>query len=79
MRNWEELYGRNEDTDTFSLYLEDVIWRAYKQTGKQVFILVDEYDSPMLDSMEDKQLQKRTSDINARFLQPKLIEETFNI
>ncbi len=35
-----------------------VIWRAYKQTGKQVFILVDEYDSPMLDSMEDKQLQK---------------------
>ena len=58
LRNWEELYGRNEDTDTFSLYLEDVIWRAYKQTGKQVFILVDEYDSPMLDSMEDKQLQK---------------------
>jgi hypothetical protein len=58
LRNWEELYGRNEDTDTFSLYLEDVIWRTYKQTGKQVFILVDEYDSPMLDSMEDKQLQK---------------------
>lgn len=54
---WEELYGRLEGEDTFSLRFEGVIQRAYKQAGKQVVILVDEYDSPMLDSNNNEQLQ----------------------
>ncbi len=70
LREWEELYGRDEDADTFSLRLEGVIRRAYKQTGKQVVILVDEYDSPMLDSMEDKQLQKELRNIMRDFFSP---------
>lgn len=54
---WEELYGRMEGEDTFSLRFEGVIQRAYKQAGKQVVVLVDEYDSPMLDSNNNEPLQ----------------------
>ena len=46
---WENIYGRQEGEDTFSLRLEGIIRRAYEQTGQQVVVLVDEYDAPMLD------------------------------
>ena len=37
--------------------LTGLIQRAYQQTGKQVVVLIDEYDAPLLDVMhEDKNL-----------------------
>lgn len=35
-----------------------VIRRAYEKTGQRVVILVDEYDKPMLQAIEDEELQK---------------------
>ena len=38
--------------------LEGLIRRAYEQTGKQVVVLIDEYDAPLLDVLhEDRDLQ----------------------
>ena len=49
---WEELYGAKTYEQNLDLRFAGVIERAYKQTGKQVVILVDEYDKPLLQTME---------------------------
>jgi hypothetical protein len=41
---------------------EDIIYQAYKKYGKRVVILVDEYDKPILDNIEDKEVAKEIRD-----------------
>lgn len=67
---WENVYGRQEGEDTFSLRLEGIIRRAYEQTGQQVVVLVDEYDAPMLDSNNNHELQHEISGIMRDFFSP---------
>lgn len=55
---FEELYGRGENEKSHARRFTGIIRRAYEQTGKQVVILIDEYDSPMLDTNSDPELQK---------------------
>ncbi|UTC62190.1 ATP-binding protein [Treponema sp. OMZ 787] len=47
----EEVYGKNIEEKTFAQRFEGIIKRAYIKTGKQVVILVDEYDKPLLQTM----------------------------
>ena len=50
----ENLYGivlTKEEKPFFASRLERLIKAAYQQTGKQVVILVDEYDKPLLQTM----------------------------
>ena len=67
---WERVYGREEGDTTFSLRFESVIHRAYEQTGQQVVVLIDEYDSPMLDSNNDYETQKEIRNIMRDFFSP---------
>lgn len=54
---YEEIYGRGKGDVEVNQRLQGVIQRAYQQTGKQVVVLIDEYDAPLLDVMhEDKNL-----------------------
>ncbi|UTC48737.1 ATP-binding protein [Treponema vincentii] len=48
---WEKQYGTEASEQTFALRFAGIIERAYKRTGKQVAILVDEYDKPLLQTM----------------------------
>jgi hypothetical protein len=41
---------------------EDIIYQAYKKYGKRVVILVDEYDKPILDNIDDKEIAKEIRD-----------------
>ncbi len=43
---------KEPDTDAPNR-LEDVIFRLYEQTGKKVVVLVDEYDKPILDVIQE--------------------------
>lgn len=54
---WEKVYGREEGETSYATRFEGVIRRAYEQTGQQVVILIDEYDSPMLDTNSNPDLQ----------------------
>ena len=67
---WEKIYGKEEDELTFSNRLEGVIQRAYQKTGKQVVVLVDEYDSPLLDTNSEPSLQKELRNIVRDFFSP---------
>jgi hypothetical protein len=51
--------AKTEDSSAFDVRLTKIIRAAYEQTGEQVVILVDEYDAPMLDSMNDPELQEQ--------------------
>ena len=53
----EEIFGVNHMEKSFGQRFEGVIERAYKQTGRGVVILIDEYDKPMLQAIDNKKLQ----------------------
>jgi hypothetical protein len=55
---WEDLYGSRPSEDTFGLRFKGVIQRAYQQTGQPVVILVDEYDKPLLQALDNEALQE---------------------
>lgn len=67
LMRWEALYGTEKAEWTYSIRFMNVIEAAYKQTGKLVVVLIDEYDKPMLESMHDKELQEEFRGILVAF------------
>ena len=59
LHNWEVAYGREEVDETFADRFIRVIANAHAQTGLPVVVLVDEYDKPMLDAVDDEELLAR--------------------
>ena len=55
---WEEKYGAREYETTLALRFKGVIARAAQKKGRNVVILVDEYDKPILQTFHDKELQE---------------------
>ena len=55
---WEQLYGVNEAEKAVESRFRGVIQRAHERTGRQVVILVDEYDKPLLESAGNEALQE---------------------
>lgn len=53
---WEAEWGKNEQDTTLSDRFTSIIRRAYEVTGKQVVVLVDEYDKPLLQAILDEAL-----------------------
>ena len=51
LSRFEEVYGTNKNEEEIPQRFAGVIQRAYQQTSKQVVILVDEYDKPLLQTM----------------------------
>ena len=48
---WEELYDKSNSENTLAERFFGIIHRAYKKTGRQAVILIDEYDKPLLHTM----------------------------
>lgn len=57
LSKWEDQYGRYDKEKTFSLRFAGIVERAAKKTGKRCVILVDEYDKPLLQALNDEALQ----------------------
>ena len=67
----EEKYGiENNKSQAYSARLTHILETAIQKTGKQVVVLIDEYDSPMHDSMSDKALQEKIRNIMRDFFSP---------
>ena len=56
LAQWEQVYGTSPTEVNAELRFKGVIRRAYEQTGKQVVVLVDEYDKPLLSSIDNEPL-----------------------
>lgn len=52
--NWESTYGIERVEKDFSQRFRNIIKVAHEKTGKQVVILVDEYDKPMVANINNK-------------------------
>ena len=53
VNQFEETYGTNVHENTPGERLRGVISRAFRLTGKQVVVIIDEYDAPLLDVLHD--------------------------
>lgn len=73
---YEQLYGLTpEKPNDFNVRIINIIKTAKQQTGKDVVVLIDEYDAPMHDSLKDKGLQEQIRDIMRNFFSPLKAEE----
>ncbi|WP_418210421.1 AAA family ATPase [Bacteroides zhangwenhongii] len=67
---YERIYSRNEEDIYINQRLQGLIERAYKQTGKQVVVLIDEYDAPLLDVVHERENLDVLRNIMRNFYSP---------
>lgn len=59
---YERSYGITPKVKSLSVRFEDIIRTAYEQTDRKVVILIDEYDSPLLSTLENGKLNNSYRD-----------------
>ncbi len=59
LRRWEREYGIEPELNDYALRFEDVIEAVYKKTGRNIVILVDEYDKPLIKNLNDRERFER--------------------
>lgn len=57
LKKWELLYGTFPSETTFALRFKGIVERAFEKSGERVVILVDEYDKPLLEAIDNENLQ----------------------
>lgn len=63
MRQWEEIYGTKEANNTsLSQRFRAIIRSAKEKTGRNVVVLIDEYDKPILQAIGNEPLQQEFRD-----------------
>ena len=67
---YEKTYGANEKETETNQRLEGLIRRAYEQTGRQVVVLIDEYDAPLLDVMHEEENLPMLRNVMRNFYSP---------
>lgn len=55
LRDYEKIYGREASDETPGARFRSLIHHAAKQTGEKVVVILDEYDSPIMRLMYDKE------------------------
>lgn len=56
MEPYAAIYGKNDSEITPGGLLTGIVRRAYEQTGKQVVVIVDEYDAPLLEVLHEEEM-----------------------
>ncbi len=67
---YEKIYGREEGEDNPNQRLTGLINRAYERTGQKVVVLIDEYDSPLLDVMHKEERLSELREVMRNFYSP---------
>lgn len=55
---YEKIYGKESAIDTVAQRFSNLIRNACVKTGRKVVVLVDEYDAPLLDTIENEALNE---------------------
>ena len=67
---YENVYGRGEGEENVNQRFQGIIRRAYEQTGRQVVVLIDEYDAPLLDVVHEEENLPVLRNIMRNFYSP---------
>ena len=59
LSGWEKIYGKEKDYESLSERFSAIIDAAYNKTGKRVVVLVDEYEKPIIDNIDDHDLMEQ--------------------
>ena len=69
LRDYEEIYGRKDTDNSPGARFRTLIRNAATQTGEKVVIILDEYDSPIMRLMYDKEQLEQMRSILREFYQ----------
>ena len=71
LSEWEEEYGvENKNENEWGARFSALLKSAHEKSGREVVVLVDEYDAPLLDSMENPELQNKLKQEMRKFFSP---------
>ena len=70
LKDYIDKYGKDDDEVTPGGLLNGLIKRAYAKTGKQVVVIIDEYDAPLLEVMHEDDQLKDMRRVMQEFYQP---------
>ena len=70
LKDLTEIYGKDEDEVTLGGLLAGIIKRANKQTSKQVVVIIDEYDAPLLEVLHESSTLDDMRTVMQEFYQP---------
>ena len=70
LRDYSKIYGREEDEVTPGTLLRGLIQRAHQQKGRQVAVIIDEYDAPLLEVLHTDDTLTEYRRILQEFYQP---------
>jgi len=70
LAQYEKVYPREKSQKTINQRMEGLIQHAHEQTGRQVVVLIDEYDAPLLDVLNDKEALKANREVMRNFYSP---------
>ena len=69
VREYEKVYGRDEGETTPGMRFAGLVNRAFEQTGRQVAVIIDEYDAPLLDVLHEEEQLKEMREVMQEFYQ----------
>ena len=70
LKPYREEYGSDPEEKTPGGMLTGLIERAYKKEGRQVVVLIDEYDAPLLDVLYENEMLASMRKVMQEFYQP---------
>ena len=70
LEDYVTAYGRNPKETMPGALLEGIIKRANDKTGRQVVVLIDEYDAPLLDVLHEEEVLPAFRKVMQEFFQP---------
>ena len=70
LEDYEKIYGIVNHRDGINNRFSDLVEVIYQQTGKQIVVLIDEYDAPLLDVVHEEDNLVVLRDIMRNFYSP---------
>lgn len=70
LRDFLDFYGRGKEEETPGQCLTGILQRALAKTGKQVVVVIDEYDAPLLEVLHEEETLDAKRKVMQEFYQP---------
>ena len=70
LQDYLKIYGSDEQEETPGQCLTGILKRAYEQTGRQVVVLIDEYDAPLLEVLHEAETLDAKRQVMQELYQP---------